>query len=133
MTRKRPTPNVLLNQEEEDLRQAFLRAFKRNYPGLNESDLIMLELASIQYVLSVRLSNSDLQRGQYVHSTRFSPHNELRGILSDLGLTRKDRLAKQASNQGTEEEEQVRALLKSITDAPIKTSDEETYGYRGVN
>jgi len=52
----RPIFHLVLSEQEQKLKDVFVATYKRDYTDLSPSDLIILELASQQYILALRLA-----------------------------------------------------------------------------
>src|SRR6266571_1330447 len=108
----RPVPRLVLTEDEKRLKDAFIATYKRDYSDLTPSDLIILELASQQYILALRLADSDIRNSTFTLNSRFHPLNQMRGLLADAGLNRKARIA---SNQpGSEDEADLKEALMAL-------------------
>jgi hypothetical protein len=70
----RPRPKLILTEEEEKLQEEFVSAFKKDHDKLTSSDLLMLDLASFQYILALRLADSDIRNS--IQTGRFAPTSE---------------------------------------------------------
>ena len=87
----RPTsttiPNNPLTETEELDRQAFKAAFVKDYGIVSESDLLILDLASYEYIKSRRLQTQELTNGHIMGNIRFHPVSELVRLLGMMDAT----------------------------------------------
>lgn len=102
----RPTsttiPNNPLTETEELDRQAFKAAFVKDYGIVSESDLLILDLASYEYIKSRRLQTQELTNGHIMGNIRFHPVSELVRLLGMMDATRSAKLkAKQPASEET--------------------------------
>lgn len=98
-----PSISPLTDDEERD-RQAFKKAFVTDYSITSESDLLILDLSSYEYVKSRRLQGQELTSGHIMGNIRFHPISELVRLLSLMDATRAAKLkSKQPANETQDE------------------------------
>lgn len=91
--------NLPLTAQEQELKQHFIDSFTSDYNVTTESDKIMLELASIEFIKGIRLQVYELETGKPVLAARQHPLTTLDRILNSLDATRSARLkAKSPTN-----------------------------------
>ena len=81
-----------LSDTEEQDRQAFKAAFVKDYGIVSESDLLILDLSSYEYIKSRRLQTRELTSGHLMGNIRFHPISELVRLLSLMDATRAAKL-----------------------------------------
>ncbi len=103
---------ITLSDSEQLLYDNYIAAYKKDYPGLTRTDLIQLSDSAIYHILQYRLIR-DGATTTTIHNVRTSPKQLERSILSDLGLTRHQRITTKQPDNSAEDE--LRELLLSIS------------------
>ena len=93
-----------LTETEEEARRNFKLSFTTDYSITSASELIILDLASYEYVKAQRLQLDELSNGSILGNLRFHPINELVRLLSLMDATRAAKLrSKQPVNDSETE------------------------------
>lgn len=108
-----PDISPLTETEEQD-RLAYKAAFVKDYGIVSESDLLILDLSSYEYIKSRRLQMQELTSGHIMGNIRFHPISELVRLLSLMDASRAAKLrSKQPVNDS---ETEMKTFLLSLSE-----------------
>lgn len=106
-----PLPTMELSDGEQQLQTYFIEAYRLDYPDLTPTDLILLHLASLEYVKYLRVVQKELETGEVISQARQHPAVNMRGLLDQMGATRRVRNAGRKSDDNKDDAELRDALL----------------------
>jgi predicted TPR repeat methyltransferase len=109
-----PLPEMEMSAIERDLFEYFLDAYHQEYPDLIATDHILLHLAALEYIKLLRMIAQELKSGQLVTMSRQSPAVNMRGLLDQLSVTRRARVANK-KDANTEDERELREMFMAMS------------------
>lgn len=112
-----------LTAQEQELKQHFIDSFTSDYNVTSESDKIMLELASIEFIKGIRLQIFELETGKPVLAARQHPLTTLDRILSSLDATRAARM-RGKKPVDSDDETELKEYFLSLSKVPTNTKAE---------
>jgi hypothetical protein len=98
-------PALRMSEIEQGLFDYFIAAYTQEYPDLIPSDHLILFLAAIEFIKYIRMAAEELESGKLVTMSRQHPGTQLRGLMDQLSVTRKARVAGKRDTTNAEERE----------------------------
>ena len=84
-------PVMDMSDGEAALQTYFIESFRLEYPDLTNTDMILLHLASLEYIKYLRVVAEELSTGKVISQARQHPGVNMRALLDQMAVTRKAR------------------------------------------
>lgn len=106
-------PLFEMNELEQQWYKYFIDSYNAEYPDLTDSDQISLMLAAIEFIKYLRVAQDELSTGQVISMARQHPGTNMRALLDQLSVTRKQRGTKPTPED--QEREELRQKLLGLS------------------
>lgn len=84
-------PSMPMTDVETALFDSFIQEYLTKYPDLEPVDYRILFLAGLEYIKYLRIIRDELDRHQVISMARQHPAVQMRGLLNDLSVSRRQR------------------------------------------
>ena len=99
-----PIPAFKMSAEEAEQYDYFIQAVMEDYPGMKNSDLLMLPLVAAEYIKYLRLVGRELESGELVTMSRQHPGSMLARFMSQILATTRQQRVKSEKPQEDEDD-----------------------------
>lgn len=109
-----PLPMMEMGANEKALQVYFIEAYRLDYPDMSQTDLILLHLASLEYIKYLRVVAEELETGKVISQARQHPGVNMRALLDQMAVTRKARTAGVKASSDNKDVEEARRLFMDM-------------------
>lgn len=109
-----PLPQMEMSEQEHAMQTFFIESYRLDYPDMLPTDLILLQLASFEYIKYLRVVQEELATGKVISMARQHPGVNMRALLDQMSVTRRARNSGSRQNDTNKDDQELRDALMSI-------------------
>lgn len=107
-------PAMAMSEQESNMQAFFVASYMNDYPDMSPTDIILLQLASYEYVKYYRILQEEFETGKVISMARQHPGVNMRALLDQMGVTRRARNSGSRQNDTNKDDQELREALMSI-------------------